>query len=113
MSRGKASGIVLTNQDARVILGMIERGDRDHDIAAWFGVNQARIQEVKNGAFGSSNAAAPETLPPKGPPGLKGRQIRVTVEKALNALTQHGAAGVNDAIGILKNAISRFDANEA
>jgi hypothetical protein len=28
---------------------MLARGDRHHDIAAWFGVNQARIAEVKGG----------------------------------------------------------------
>jgi hypothetical protein len=42
MSRGKASGLSLTNKDASIVLGMIARDDRDHDIAAWFGVNQGR-----------------------------------------------------------------------
>ncbi len=30
-------------------MGMISRGDRNHDIAVWFGVNQGRIAEVKDG----------------------------------------------------------------
>ena len=46
MSRGKASGITLTNKDASIALGMVARGDREHDIAAWFGVNQGRIAEA-------------------------------------------------------------------
>jgi hypothetical protein len=28
---------------------MVTRGDRHHDIAAWFGVNQGRIAEVNSG----------------------------------------------------------------
>ena len=34
MSRGKASGYILKRADAPIIMGMIARGDRDHDIAA-------------------------------------------------------------------------------
>ena len=43
MTRGKASGYTLTKADAAVVLAMQARGDRDHDIAAWFGVNQGRV----------------------------------------------------------------------
>src|ERR1700687_1078181 len=75
MPRGKASGITLTNKDASVVLGMVLRDDREHDIAAWFGVNQGRIAEVKDGSHGVS-AAPIQDLPPKGPPGPKGRQLR-------------------------------------
>jgi hypothetical protein len=47
---------------------MIARGDRHHDIAAWFGVNQGRIAEVNEGVL-HSNAptAATNSLPPRGP----------------------------------------------
>ena len=54
-------------------MGMIARGDRDHDIATWFGVNQGRIPDVKDGSkFGTVAAAPANELPPKGPPGIKG-----------------------------------------
>jgi hypothetical protein len=43
MSRSKASGYVLKRSDAPTIMGMIARGDRDHDIAAWFGVNPGEL----------------------------------------------------------------------
>ena len=46
MGKANASGHSLTNKDASIILGMVDRGDREHDIAVWFGVNQARIAEV-------------------------------------------------------------------
>jgi hypothetical protein len=58
MAKGKSSGISLTNHDASIALGMEARGDRDHDIAAWFGVNQGRIAEVKQGSHGSFLEAA-------------------------------------------------------
>lgn len=57
---GRAGGI-----DIR---GMIERGDRHHDIASFFGVNQGRIAEVKEGKrFSEIPSADREELPPKGP----------------------------------------------
>jgi hypothetical protein len=69
MGKANASGHSLTNKDASIILGMVARGDREHDIAAWFRVNQARIAEVKSGLHGSRVSAASATeLPPKGCP---------------------------------------------
>jgi hypothetical protein len=47
--RALPSGISLTEEDAAVIKGMLMRGDRQHDIAAWFGVNGGRIGEVACG----------------------------------------------------------------
>jgi hypothetical protein len=59
---------MLTERDAALIRGMIERGDRHHDIAAFFGVNQGRIAEIKDGSrFPTVPAATVEELPPRGP----------------------------------------------
>jgi hypothetical protein len=67
-TRAEPSGLTLTAKDAELIKGMIERGDRHHDIAAFFGVNQGRISEIKEGArFAATSAADPEDLPPQGP----------------------------------------------
>jgi hypothetical protein len=95
---------------APIIMGMVARGDRDHDIAAWFGVNQGRIAEVKDGTkFGSVAAAPPNSLPPKGPPGIKGRRLRDDDQQALDALD----AGDIDGVRVfLKGAIARYDRNE-
>ena len=66
--RAEPSGLALTKRDAALIRGMLDRGDRHHDIAAFFGVNQGRIAEVKMGIrFPGVPAADPEDLPPKGP----------------------------------------------
>jgi hypothetical protein len=112
MARGKSSGIALTNNDASKVLGMVGRGDRDHDIAAWFGVNQGRVAEVKDGSHGSISAAKAEDLPPKGPPGIKGRRLRASVGKALTMLAENGGAALPDALAILKDATNKYDSNE-
>ena len=50
-------------------MGMLARGDRQQDIAAYYGVNIGRISEVANGEGDWPNAQPmPETdLPPSGP----------------------------------------------
>jgi hypothetical protein len=110
MARGKASGHALTAKDAATVLAMQARGDRDHDIAAWFGVNQGRIAEVKDGRFGSVTCAPPNGLPPKGAPGIKGRALRRSVEKALTKLK---GGNVNAAVLELESGKASYDADEA
>lgn len=112
MSRAKASGYSLTKEDARIVMGMVSRGDRDHDIAAWFGVNQGRIAEVKDGKFGNVVAADASQLPPKGPPGVKGRRLRAAVEKAIKVLESSGPNAVQDTLEILRKAAKIYDSNE-
>ena len=34
-------------RDTRIVKGMLSRGDRQHDIAAYFGVNGGRVAEVE------------------------------------------------------------------
>lgn len=52
-----------------MVKGMLRRGDRQHDIAAFFGVNGGRIAEVAIGQNAYPNAKPmPESeLPPPGP----------------------------------------------
>jgi hypothetical protein len=70
MARAERSGRRLSAADASLVKGMLGRGDRHHDIAAWFGVNQGRIAEVKAGELHPEAApASPEELPPQGSPG--------------------------------------------
>jgi hypothetical protein len=65
--RARPSGIVLTAVDATIVKGMLERGDRQHDVAAWFGVNPGRIAEIASGREFTAVRAASEGLPPPGP----------------------------------------------
>jgi hypothetical protein len=67
-TRARASGIILNATDAALIKGMLDRGDRQHDIAAWFGVNGGRVAEIAVGArFAEVQTAKSEELPPPGP----------------------------------------------
>lgn len=66
--RAEPSGVTVSAADAARIKGMLLRGDRQHDIAAWFGVNGGRVAEIAAGHRFSEVVAAPlETLPPPGP----------------------------------------------
>ena len=60
-------GVQLTEGDARFVKGMLARGDRQHDIAAWFGVNPARIAEIKKGKTFARVKKRLIDLPPRGP----------------------------------------------
>jgi hypothetical protein len=58
----------LNDQEVAIVKGMIARGDRQHDIAAYFGVNGGRIGEINTDKRGQGiNAAPSNQLPPAGP----------------------------------------------
>ncbi len=56
-------------KEIQIIKGMLARGDKQHDIAAFFGVNGGRIAEVSTGdcAYPSAPPLPENQLPPKGP----------------------------------------------
>ena len=99
----------LNNNECRIALGMVARGDNKHDIAAYFGVNQARIAEVEQGEYGNFEAAPLAELPPKGPPGIKGRRMYAFAEKAIAALEN---GDPNEALKVLKAGIERYQKPE-
>lgn len=75
--RAPSSGISLSEDDASIVKGMLSRGDRQHDIAAWFGVNGGRIGEIASGRrFRLVESAPTQLLPPPGPY-LSGRDAAV------------------------------------
>jgi hypothetical protein len=87
--RAPASGIALSEEDAAMVKGMLARGDRQHDIAAWFGVNGGRIAEIATGQkFRKVTAAPSEQLPEPGPylSGREAAQLRDALAKARQAL---------------------------
>lgn len=116
MAKGNASGHALGHGDIPIVLGMAARGDRNHDIAAWFGVNQGRVAEAKNGDYGNPAAAPQNGLPPAGAPGIKGRRLKGTVETVLEILgdknTSDGDARA-DALDRLSKSLDLFNKNEA
>jgi hypothetical protein len=89
---------------------MAARGDKHHDIAAYFGENQARVAEVLSGEmFGTLSAASSDELPPKGAPGVKGKRLVAHVEKALAALAK---GNTEDAVSTLKAGLDRWHRHE-
>ena len=79
-------------------------------VESWFCVNQGRIAEAKDGKYGTPDAAPAHSLPPKGPPGVKGRHLRASVQDALNKLKAEGYAGPT--LASLEKAAQAYDKNE-
>ncbi len=87
MARAEPSGRRLSAADVSLVKGMLDRGDRHHDIAAWFGVNQGRIAEVKGGELHpDAPPALPEELPPRGSPGRIARIAMKALDDIVSAL---------------------------
>lgn len=89
--RAPPSGVTLGEHDAALIKGMLNRGDRQHDIAAWFGVNGGRVAEIATGArFRDVEPCAPGDLPPPGPypSGRDAAAVMQALEVAKVALAQ-------------------------
>lgn len=104
----------LSHKDAEIIMGMLERGDKNHDIAAWFGENPARVAEVKDGtAFGTVKCALKEELPPRGAVGPKARRLRAYVRDAIDILNNNGASGIEHAIKELQDGLTQFEKHES
>lgn len=99
----------LTVQNAKVILGMIAREDNHHDIAAWFGENQGRVDDVKKGKYGTLEAAPSGDLLPRGAPGLKLRAIMGHIGKAQESLSSDDKEA---AARHLDDAVKRYYRNE-
>ncbi len=104
--------MALSHNDGKVVMGMLMRGDKNHDIAAWFGENPARVVEVENGTmFGSvPPAAKADDLPPRGAVGPKARRLRAYVADALAALEK---GDVDTAVKELTGGLAAFDKHVA
>ncbi len=61
--------MTFSYRETQIVKGMLARGDKQHDIASYFGVNGGRIAEVSTGKCDYPNAQPfPEDkLPPAGP----------------------------------------------
>jgi hypothetical protein len=106
MNRARASGRKLSPAEAAMVKAMLQRGDRHHDIAAWFGVNQGRIAEVKGGElYPEVRPARAEELPPQGSPG----RIALISMQALEGTRKTLAAAAQ----ALEDAVARQDAGGA
>lgn len=89
-----------SESDVAAIKGMLARGDRTMDIGAYFGINQARVSEIKKGIkvgkrFRHVLPAPLETLPPPGP--------YIVVSSSVHARAQARAELLNEIILLLQS----------
>jgi hypothetical protein len=99
--RAETSGLHLSYRDTMIVKGMLQRGDRQHDIAAFFGVNGGRIGEIATGKNPYPNAKPmPEAdLPPPGPylSRYALQSVIQTLNEAIEALElAEGAEDIDD-----------------
>lgn len=59
--------MAFTRKEAALVKGMLDRGDKQSDIAAFFGVNIGRVCEVNTGRKWPDVRAHHSDLPPPGP----------------------------------------------
>lgn len=91
-----------------VILGMAERGDNHHDIAAWFGMHHSRIGEILQAENSNFPIAASQDLLPRGSPGPKSLELRKRVKEAQQMLV----VGLTDeALDHLVGALKAFNSD--
>lgn len=86
---------MFNNRDTCIVKGMLIRGDRQHDIASYFGVNGGRVAEVKteNDAFPSATPMEEDRLPPPGPYITKYavQSVIETLQEAIDAIDMAAA----------------------
>jgi hypothetical protein len=106
MARARRSGIVVTPGIVPLFLAMVARGDRRHDVGAWFGLNQGRVREVERGDYGLPALAPANQLPPSGSPGPRARDLRRAADRVEQLFVQGNAP---QALAELRQAIATFD----
>jgi hypothetical protein len=80
--------MALSKGEVAIVKGMLLRGDRQSDIAAYFGgdINSGRISEINTGQKHPEVTAAPaDQLPPPGPYFISGRSA-LRAKETLTAL---------------------------
>ena len=119
MAKAAASGITLGYKETCVVKGMLVRGDRQHDIASYFGVNGGRIAEIANGSnvYPNAQPTSEVDLPPPGPYLTKFavQSVIDTLNEAIEALelaeAEDELAGVKAALVLARETIqNKIDA---
>jgi len=104
--RAENSGHSLSRADAAIVKGMLLRGDRQHDIAAWFGVNGGRIGEISCGKKFSSVPAAPADQLPSSGPYMNGQASHTVLDALHKAKEMITAGDLGAAVQVLDEARS-------
>lgn len=82
----------FTYREIQIVKGMLARGDKQHDIASFFGVNGGRIAEVSTGKcdYPQAQPLAEDKLPPPGP--YAGAKTVFEIKEILREIGQEVAA---------------------
>lgn len=96
--------MAFSYRETQIVKGMLARGDKQHDIASYFGVNGGRVAEVATGKcdYPSAPPLPEEKLPPPGPyVGAKTVfEIKETLKEAVELLSEAGDGGQETQIAI-------------
>ncbi|GHD99799.1 hypothetical protein U879_10810 [Defluviimonas sp. 20V17] len=101
-------------RETQLVKGMLARGDKQHDIAAYFGVNGGRVAEVATGDcdYPTAPAAPADRLPPPGPyVSLRTKQDVINIlEEAAELIDGAGNASEEAAFAsdVLKTALEKL-----
>jgi hypothetical protein len=81
-------------RETQIVKGMLDRGDRQHDIASYFGVNGGRIAEISTGNcdYPTAQPCSEDKLPPSGPY-VGAKTVFEIKESLLDAVALIEAAG--------------------
>jgi hypothetical protein len=110
ITRARPSGRRLSAEEAAMVKAMLIRGDRHHDIAAWFGVNQGRIAEVKSGElFPEVSPADPKRLPPQGSPGRIALKCIEALEQVRDLIEEGDARATENALRVIGSTLEALD----
>ena len=106
MARAASSGNSLSYRETQVVKGMLLRGDRQHDIAAYFGVNGGRIAEVASGdcAYPNAPPTPAAELPPPGPY-LSKFAVQSVIEAVNDAIAAINLADQQEEVADVKAAL--------
>jgi hypothetical protein len=97
--------MTLTEEHAALVKGMLNRGDKQHDIAAFFGVNGGRIAEIKTGKRFPDVAPAPKRELPL----VSALASGIAIHQARKALDR-AQSGIDAARAFLDEFEQRMDA---
>ncbi|MCV2887904.1 hypothetical protein OE747_06105 [Ruegeria sp. XHP0148] len=106
--------MAFTYRETQIVKGMLERGDKQHDIASYFGVNGGRVAEVASGKCDYPNAQPwPQgKLPPPGPyVGAKTVfEIKIALQEAIELIETAGSHSDESVVAIeaLKAAMTKI-----
>ena len=101
-------------RQTQIVKGMLLRGDKQHDIASYFGVNGGRIAEVStdNCDYPNAQPLPPEKLPPPGPyvEAKTVFEIKEILQDSITLIDGAGAASDEAVLAIeaLNSAINRL-----